>query len=45
MTYGGNKGYCNILDNFVSKLKNVGITNSQINQIIISNPQKALERN
>ena len=45
MTYGGNKGYCNILDNFVLKLKNVGITNSQINQIIISNPQKALERN
>jgi phosphotriesterase-related protein len=42
LSKNGGQGYDHILNNIVPRMKNLGITESQIDKILVKNPAKAL---
>lgn len=44
MRYSGNKGYCYIFESFLPRLRELGVTEAQIETIMVHNPARAFVR-
>ena len=45
MRYGGSTGYCHIFETFLPRLRQLGVSEHQINSIMVVNPARALSIN
>jgi phosphotriesterase-related protein len=45
MRYSGSTGYCHIFETFLPRLRKLGVTEDQINTIMVKNPARALSMN
>lgn len=44
MRYAGSSGYCHIFESFLPRLRQLGITDAQIEHIMVQNPARALSK-
>jgi phosphotriesterase-related protein len=42
MRYGGGSGYCHIFESFLPRLRKLGVTDAQIQTMMVENPARAL---
>ena len=45
MRYGGGTGYCHIFETFLPRLRQLGVSDQQINTVMVVNPARALSIN
>ena len=45
MRYGGSTGYCHIFETFLPRLRQLGVSDQQINTVMVVNPARALSIN
>jgi predicted metal-dependent phosphotriesterase family hydrolase len=44
MRYGGSSGYCHLFESFLPRLRRLGVTEDQIDAMLVRNPARALNR-